>query len=199
MARSSPRRVAFVSNSARGEYTGRLRWVEPLRARGFDVAFVLPEGRRRLRSTISQERGVKVFQYSMDRSSQSLSGDVASIRDLVRLFRAERFDILHSFGHKANFCMGLAAMRLRSPVAFLHVTGLGSPFMPGGGARRMMQRAFLRAYYQLAARRLSGLFFQNQDDEGDLGLRAGARTFFGGSTGVDLDYLDPATVNPATR
>ena len=95
--------------------------------------------------------------------------------------------------------MGIAAMRLRSPVAFLHVTGLGSPFMAGGGAGRITQRAFLRAYYRLAARKLSGLFFQNRDDEGDLGLRAGARTFFVGSTGVDLDQLDPATVNTATR
>jgi len=197
MTSSSPRRVAFVSNSASGEYTGRLRWVEPLRARGFDVSFVLPEGDRAYVQKF-QASGIQVFQYSMDRSSQSLSGDVASFRDLVRLFRAEHFDILHSFGHKANFCMGLAAMRLRSPVAFLHVTGLGSPFMPDAGAARKLQRAFLRAYYRIAARKLSGVFFQNRDDEIDLGLRAGARSFFGGSTGVDLDQLDPATVDPAT-
>ncbi|HEY8264959.1 MAG TPA: glycosyltransferase family 4 protein [Steroidobacteraceae bacterium] len=196
-ASGSPRRVAFVSNSASGEYTGRLRWVEPLRARGFDVSFVLPEGEGAYVQRFN-EKGVKVFQYAMDRSSQSLSGDLASTRDLVRLIRAEKFDILHSFGHKANLCMGLAAMRLRSPVAFLHVTGLGSPFMPGGGAARTLQRTFLRAYYRLAARKLSGLFFQNRDDEGDLGLSKGARTFFAGSTGVDLDELDPATVKSAT-
>ncbi len=91
--------------------------------------------------------------------------------------------------------MGVAAMYLRSPVAFLHVTGLGSPFMTGGGARQLMQRTFLRGYYRLAARMLSGVFFQNQDDQAELGLRAGAKVHFGGSTGVDLDYFSPASVN----
>jgi hypothetical protein len=43
--------------------------------------------------------------------------------------------------------------------------------------------------YRLAARKLSGVFFQNRDDPGDLGLR-GRRIFYGGSTGVDLDQLD---------
>ena len=194
MNRNSVRQVAFVSNSARDEYSGRLRWVGPLRERGFGVSFVLPEGDEEYARRI-RDRGIKVFEYSMSQRTELQLGDARAIRDLVRLFRAERFDILHSFGHKANFCMGLAAMYVRAPHAFLHVTGLGSPFAPGGGARRMMQRAFLRGYYRIASRKLSGVFFQNQDDPLDLRLGAGARTVLSGSTGVDLDYFNPASVS----
>ena len=197
MTSGSQPRVAFVSNSASGEYTGRLRWVEPLRARGFEVSFVLPAGDDEYVRRI-QERGVKVSRYALDGRARTISGNAAAIRDLVRLFRVERFDILHAFGHQANFSTGLAAMYLRAPVAFLHVTGLGSTFMPGGGAPRLVQRALLRGYYQLAVRMLSGVFFQNQDDQADLGLRARARTFFGGSTGVDLKHFDRASVSAAT-
>lgn len=191
------RRVAFVSNSARDEYSGRLRWVGALRARGFDVKFVLPRGDDEYVQRFL-ERGVEVFQYSLSERTELQLGDAAAIRDLIRLCRTERFDILHSFGHKANFCMGMAAIAARFPVAFLHVTGLGSPFAPGGSPRRMVQRAFLRGYYRMASRLLSGVFFQNQDDPADLGLRPGARAIFSGSTGVDLDHFDPASVSDET-
>ena len=71
MTSSKLRRVAFVSNSASGEYTGRLRWVEPLRARGFDVSFVLPEGEGAYVQKFpgSRHQGLSVF----DGSQQSVA------------------------------------------------------------------------------------------------------------------------------
>ena len=42
---------------------------------------------------------------------------------------------------------------------------------------------------------LSGVFLQNQDHQAELGLPTGAKVHFGGSTGVDLDYFSPASVN----
>jgi hypothetical protein len=111
--RPASHRVCF--NSASGEYTGRLRVVEPC-VPAASTSLSCCRRKTTIRLTIPGT-GVEVHQYSMDRGNPSLWGDAVSIRELVRLFRAERFDILHSFGHKANFCMGLAAIRLRSPVA----------------------------------------------------------------------------------
>lgn len=192
-------RIAFVSNSARGEYTGRLRWARALAGRGYDMTFILPRGEDDYAGRIERE-GVPVLRYRLDRASLAPHREIRAIADLVRLFRAHRFEIVHSFGHKANVYATLAASVARKPIIFHHVTGLGEPFINAGTDwRRRAIRAALLAFYCAAGPRLAGVFFQNPDDERLFSFLPESKRILTRGTGVDPGEFSPESVPPAAR
>ena len=84
--------------------------------------------------------------------------DLALMRRMRRIFRAERPDMILSFTIKNNLFGAIAARPLGVP--FLpNVTGLGTAFLSGGPLRRIAETLYAHAF-----RGLSTVFFQNADD-----------------------------------
>lgn len=189
-----PVSVAFVSNSARGEYTGRLGWIPTLRGHRFDVTFVLPHGEDEYAERMARQ-GVRVLRYQLDRKSLLPTDDARTVAELLSILRKERFSIVHTFGHKANIYGALAAAAARVPTTFTHVTGLGSTFTPGGGPHQVVARSVLRALYRIVARLSDGVFFQNQDDLDVFSFLPEKKRILIGGTGVDTVFFSPDAVS----
>lgn len=177
-------RLAFVSNTAAGEYTGRFRWATRLRSRGWDVSFILPHGEDAWVERI-QAAGIPVLRWRLDRASLAPAAEACATWDLARHFRRERFDIVHAFGHKANVYTALAAALAGRPRVFNHVTGLGELFIREKGDAR---RRVLLALYRVTRPLVEATFFQNRDDYARFSWN---RRILSTGTGVDTDELSP--------
>jgi glycosyltransferase involved in cell wall biosynthesis len=191
-------RLLFVSNSARGEYTGRYRWIEALRGRGYEVSFVVPPREPWHADRIARS-GARVHTYAIDPQGIDPARELKSASDLARILRREDPHVVHSFGHKANVHCIAATQRARRPALVLHVTGLGSPFQPRArGIRDRWTRAALRTAYRIGARRASRILFMNPEDRDAFAFVARDRTAIC-SSGVDADEFDPRRVDSSTR
>ena len=109
--------------------------VPDLQAKGYEVVSVSSPGPevQHLR-----EMGVKCIEVSMERHI-SLSKDIVSLWKLIKVFRKEKPDIVHSMTPKAGMLCMLAAWICRVPVRIHTFTGLVWPTASG------LQRKILMA------------------------------------------------------
>ena len=101
--------------------------VPDLQAKGYEVVSVSSPGPevQHLR-----EMGVKCIEVSMERHI-SLSKDIVSLWKLIKVFRKEKPDIVHSMTPKAGMLCMLAAWICRVPVRIHTFTGLVWPTATG--------------------------------------------------------------------
>lgn len=101
--------------------------VPDLQAKGYEVVSVSSPGPevQHLR-----EMGVKCIEVSMERHI-SLSKDIVSLWKLIKVFRKEKTDIVHSMTPKAGMLCMLAAWICRVPVRIHTFTGLVWPTASG--------------------------------------------------------------------
>ena len=120
--------------------------------------------------------------------------DARALVELVRLFRRERPDIVHTHNPKSGVLGRLAARIARVPIIVNTVHGLvANPAMPP------VKRSIVRGAERGAARLSHHEFFQSAEDlRYALGTRMVpvARASLLGN-GVDLTRFDPAGVDPA--
>ncbi|GAB7081971.1 glycosyltransferase [Megalodesulfovibrio paquesii] len=120
---------------------------------------------------------------------------------LTRLFRARRFDLVHSFTHLPNLLCRLALPLRHRPVLVNSVTGLGSGFLRPGLKGTALRLAMHQAYAS-TARRCEAVLFQNEDDRNYFtlhGLTGRAATQVVPGSGVDLTRFRPNLFSDAER
>ena len=101
--------------------------VPDLQAKGYEVVSVSSPG---LEVQHLREMGVKCIEVSMERHI-SLSKDIVSLWKLIKVFRKEKPDIVHSMTPKAGMLCMLAAWICRVPVRIHTFTGLVWPTASG--------------------------------------------------------------------
>ncbi|MBD3920238.1 sugar transferase [Paenibacillus sp. PR3] len=177
------RRVAHICTSGISHHImgDKLRL---LQQEGWDVTFITStEG------TNSSIRAAYPFRWehiAMERSIKPLT-DLASIVAMYRLFRKERFDVVHTHTAKAGLIGRVAAKLARVPVV-MH-TSHGLPFYEGQPKRAYW---LYRMLEKLAARFCDALASQNGADADTLRKLAPWRPVYTEGNGVDLDRLDAA-------
>ncbi len=128
-----------------------------VRDAGCEVVVATPPGPFRERI---EEQGFAHRPVRMARSLRPL--DVArSMRDVVRLYRAERPDLVHHVSMRAVLCGGLAARLAGVPSVVNLVTGLGWVF---SSAPAPLRRAVEAAYRLALSDPDNWTVFQNPDD-----------------------------------
>ncbi len=159
---------------------------------GFDVAGASAPG-----SYVEELRGLGIRHLAVGSLTRSwtLGRDAVALRDLVRLFRRERPDIVHTHNPKSGVLGRVAARMARVPVVVNTVHGLyANPSLPA--VRRGLISAAERAAFRFSDHEL----FQSREDfERAVGRRLVPRhraTWLG--NGVDLARFDPASVDPET-
>lgn len=190
-------KILYVTNSAAGEATGKLAWTPRLAARGARAVFALPEGERDWFDEYKR-RGAGVVAWPLERRTHGPRKTLAAALGLRAAIRREQPDLIHACGHEANFYASLACALSGRPPFVLHVTGLGSAFLPRPG---VAARA-LRLFYRLNPGGARLALFENADDREELGLvrtGGGLKAAVVEGAGVDLAHFDPAAVAPATR
>jgi N,N'-diacetylbacillosaminyl-diphospho-undecaprenol alpha-1,3-N-acetylgalactosaminyltransferase len=183
------KKIAYVSHLDFNLYKFRLAWMKALMARGCEVCAVVPEGEY---SDALRREGVRVIPYPIERRSLNPFSGLATVWQLRRIFKRERFDLAHSFTLKPNIYTSLAGAMTRTPVVN-HVTGLGYYFTEKGFKTRLI-RAMVSALCWLSFLWAKRVVFQNPDDLRELrGLVCDHKTVLIKGTGVDTQHFAPAS------
>ena len=181
-------RVAVVSRCARTLFNFRRSLIGDTQRAGAEVVALGAAGEgfeQRL-----QEQGINFQHIPVSWRGLDPLADVALTLDLLRRFRRQRPDVVHTFTIKPAIFATVAAWLARVPVRIVTITGLGHAFTTAGP----LVRGIVTRLYKFALARAHVVFFQNGDDR-ELFLRLGlvkpdtARMIPG--SGVDLERFAP--------
>ena len=180
-------------------YNFRLSTAKQLLSEGHEVVMLSPPGEFGDRFS---DHGLRWVQLRMDRSSLNPLREAVVLRDLTRVLREERPDLLHNFTVKCAIYGALAARAAGVPAVVNAVAGMGYVF----ASDRMLART-LRPMVKLLMRGTLGrgqsrLILQNPDDA-DAFVRARLvpeqhiRVIR--SSGVNLERFVPIVPDPEPR
>jgi glycosyltransferase involved in cell wall biosynthesis len=176
--------VTTISLSLVGLLRDQLWW---LRDQGFRVDTVSSPGPE---TDVLTKDGFPHFAVPMSRRITPLK-DAVALGRLVRLFRRERFDIVHTHTPKAGLLAQLAARVARVPLVINTIHGL---YLDYGNSKIM--RAVVETAERIAASASDLILFQNRESMEFFHRRKLARpekcVFIG--NGIDLSKFDRACV-----
>ena len=161
-------KFVFYANTDWYLYNFRLSTALRLKEQGHDVVMLSPPGDFGARFA---GHGLRWVRLAMDRASLNPLREVATLRELTRVLRAERPDLLHNFTVKCAIYGALAARAAGVPAVVNAVAGMGYVFC----SDTLLARA-LRPMVTLLMRGTLGngrsrVILQNPDDA-DAFLRA---------------------------
>jgi glycosyltransferase involved in cell wall biosynthesis len=119
-----------------------------------------------------EEEGFKLLPIQLRRGVQPPLHDLASLVELIRLYRREQPDIVHHVSMKQVLVGAIAARIVRVPAMVNAITGLGYMFYADTWRRRLLRSSIKPALGWALAHPRSAVIFQNDPDCEDL-LRAG--------------------------
>jgi len=155
------RKVLLLANTDWYLYNFRLSLAQKLRGEGFEVVLVSPKGRY---SGRLEALGFRWIQLDLDSSGINPIRELRAIFGLVKLFRQERPDLVHSFTIKCNLYGGLAAKLVNRIPVINALTGLGHVYTSKGWKARLARPfAKMLQKYVLAGEK-THVIFQNDDD-----------------------------------
>ena len=105
------------------------------------------------------EMGVKCIDVKLETRGKNPIHDLVLLKDLIRIFKQEKPDVLLTFYTKTNIYGGIAA-RLCGIPYIENITGVGSAVSSGGMMARMMM-----TLYSQAVKKAHIVFFQNTDNQ----------------------------------
>ncbi len=185
-------KVAFLSHLDWNLYLFRLSWMRALQKEGFDVYAVVPEGKYTGRM---RKAGLKVITYTIERKSLSPFSAALTIFALYRVFRREKFHMLHTFTAKPNIFGSIAAWLAGIPVVLSCVEGLGYIYIVDNLKTKIL-KIFLSLLNMVAFKISAKVIFFNKDDLAELsGLFDVRKAVLLNGTGVDVDYFSCESVN----
>jgi glycosyltransferase involved in cell wall biosynthesis len=113
---------------------------------------------------VIQDAGLKLLPIRLHGGFQSPLHELASLFELIRLYRRVQPDIIHHVALKAILFGGVAARIARTPAVVNAITGLGYMFESGGWRRRLLRSAIAPVLRWGFAHPRSVAIFQNNDD-----------------------------------
>jgi N,N'-diacetylbacillosaminyl-diphospho-undecaprenol alpha-1,3-N-acetylgalactosaminyltransferase len=153
-------KIVLVSNTDFGLYNFRLGLIRALLAKDYDVHIICPEGKYIPEFT---KEGAKCHRLYVDRKGTNPLNELRTIWQLFRIFRRERFDLVHTFTIKPNIYGNIAAKLAGVPAIMNSVTGLGYVFTEGGVKKRLL-RMLVVNLYRFAFWFSKKVIFLNSDD-----------------------------------
>jgi N,N'-diacetylbacillosaminyl-diphospho-undecaprenol alpha-1,3-N-acetylgalactosaminyltransferase len=187
-------RIALILNDDFSMWQFRSGLIRSLVASGHDVTAIVPDGEY---CEALEALGARVVTTPMSRFVAPVA-DLRLFVRLLRLFRRERFDLVHTMTVKPNVFGTLAARLAGVPRVVALVCGAGYLFVPPQGPRERVVQAIGRGLYKVAFRYTDRCWFENPDDLADFvgrGIidRERALLILGG--GVDTERFVPGSVS----
>lgn len=158
-------------------------------AAGYEVAVATHEGQH---GEIIRRSGIRLIPFELSRRSGNTLREVIA---LWRLYRREKFDLVHHVALKAVMVGALAAWLARVPAQVNAVTGLGWLFTSSGRTVRLVRPALRWVLARLLNQPHSLTIVQNPEDMALLehsGVSAARMRLIRGA-GVDIQLFYPVT------
>lgn len=146
--------------------------------------------------------GAKAHDIALSNASISPLSLLRSLREVRKLIRAHRPDVLIAYTAKPVILAALAGRVERVPTIVSLITGAGYAFTGGLEPKRLVSRAAASLLYRVALKRSGVIIFQNPDDEvlfRSLRLVGkGRRTQIVNGSGIDLAQFSPVPLPDQT-
>lgn len=182
--------IAFISNSAKGEYTGRLMWALTLNAMGHNVLFVLPVEEEAYIKKI-ESQGIRVERWRLRRGRKYLTNKILSIFELIKVFNQYDLDIIHSFGHEANVLTSISNIFSGRKIVVNHITGIGSELTENISFFGII----ILVLYRILTPFVSLFLFENEEDQELFTFIRDDKKAILPASGVDVNYFNPNNVD----
>lgn len=158
---------------------------------GFDVAVAT---RVQNHGTAIEAEGFKLIPISLRRRFANPLQEMGALAELVRIYRAERPDIVHHVALKPMLFGSLAALLAGLPAIINAVAGMGYVFTSTSTHARIL-RPFIQTFLRLLLNnRRTSLILQNEDDLGllqDFGVVDRQHVSLIRGSGVDVGHFKP--------
>lgn len=160
-------KIALIENFGSDFYGARLRYALFLQSKGHEVIAVVPNDG--FIDKIS-EKGIRTISIDIDIRKRNLKTMYSYARKLRRVFKEEKFDVIHLYRMQPNI--------LGSPMAYFaskrsklinHITGLGVAFTKSSLKYRCIQFIIKNAYKINSSIFKASLIFQNYEDKVEIG------------------------------
>lgn len=140
--------------------------------------------------------GLRVAPIRLERSGRNPVDDLRTLRDLIKLYRRERPDLVHHVALKPVLYGSIAAWITGVPAVVNALGGMGFLFIANSPAARVLRSVIQLLFRVILNRRNSRMILQNEDDMDLLADTAKVRrdrlVLIRGS-GVDTDEYVPGT------
>lgn len=160
-------KIALVENLGSDFYNARLRYALHLQNSGYSVTAIIPDDGflEKIKSN-----GISVISVSNNIRGPGILNKLTYVKDLIKIFRSNQFDIIHTYRLQPNIIGTFIAGTLTKSKIVNHITGLGSAFNHYSIKYKLMQYVtkILYCFNYLLFRHVS--VFQNHHDIIDLGL-----------------------------
>lgn len=156
-----PRRVLFLLASDWYFYWHRLGVAERIAARGYEVHVATPDGRFR---ALIEAAGLRFHPIQIDRQGLNPLRDVATIKDVVELYRALSPDLVHHVAVKPIIYGSIAAKITGVPVIVNAMPGLGYVFVSRQLTARLIRPGIAAAFRFLVNAPNTKVIVENHDD-----------------------------------
>lgn len=123
------------------------------------------------------------------KDNTSITGDLAYLRELIRVMKDKKPDMVFGYTIKPVIYGSIAARICGVPRIHAMVTGLGRVYTSSGLKARMV-RMITKVLYKTAFRACKNVIFQNGDDIGELvagGYLPESKTILVNGSGVNMD------------
>jgi len=154
-------KFVFFANTDWYLFNFRLSTALELKARGHEVVMLSPPGEF---GTRFAAHGLRWVTLDMDRASLNPLRELVVLRDLVRILKAERPDLLHDFTVKCSVYGALAARIAGVPAVVNAVAGMGYVFTSNGLKARVLRPVVKLLMRSTLGSGNSRLILQNPDD-----------------------------------
>ena len=148
--------IMIVGTNMMSIYNHRLELIKQMLSFNYSVSVATPfSGEEKNLIKL----GVKCIDVKLETRGKNPFHDLMLLKDLVKIFKKEKPDVVLTFYTKTNIYGGLAARICGIPY-IENITGLGSAISNGGLMSRMMMKL-----YSLAVRKAHIVFFQNTQNQ----------------------------------
>lgn len=186
-------KIALLGNQARAMVNFWSVLVRRMLAEGHKVLCIVPDGDTAANAAL-RALGVELRHYPLDRKGLNPVRDFATTGALVRLFKAEKPDMLFTSTIKPVIYGCIAARMAGVPHIFATITGLGYTFEADSAGKKLVHWLAV-GLYKLALHGAETVFFQNGDDLALFQrkgiLKKGQQTVLCRGTGVDIQHFAP--------
>lgn len=160
MMHKKNKKIAFLSHLDANLYNFRLPIMIELVKQGYTVYAVCPRGDNFDRFG---QHGVKALEYTIKRSSLNPFKELTTIRNVYKVIKPLKLDILQNFMAKPNIYGSIAGHLAKVPMIINTVTGLGS-FYVSRTKKSNSIRIVIEKLYREANKKVDFVIFQNSDD-----------------------------------
>ena len=161
-------KIALIENLGVDFFNARLRYALHLQNLGFDVYAIVPDDGflEKIKS-----HGINVIAVSNNIRGSGIKNKLIYARDLIKIFRNNHFDIVHTFRLQPNIIgTFITGIQTKSKIVN-HITGLGTAFNNSSIKYKLMQLVTKILYRSNNLLFKPVSVFQNHDDIKDLGLK----------------------------